>query len=797
RQHEEIEQRVLGVLRSRRGVVEHGHKNTQDIRNTEGLLQGVVAAQAATAGPFIVDVSGHEDDFRAAGTSGDSETLGDTIAIGVGAGAGQFQITKNGVELVSENQVECFFRGSGACDLEAVGGETFGEEHADALFIVEDKNRAILQERERFHLDFAGARTRIVFARGTDPGTLGRGRERNSEGSATSGQRFGFNVAAMFAEDGHADAEAKTGAATGTLGGEEGIKEFGQGFRLDADAVILNGGKDAIQGLAQANLDAAGLANFTNGLFRIADEIEEDLNELVGVTGDGRKAGEGTEVDFNAVAAKGMLVQLQGAVYDVVEVEHLFLRRSGAREFQKVLHDARGAAGLTVSHFELALGAIVDALAIAEQFADAENGGERIVQFVSDAGEHLAHGGEFFSLDELLFEALELGNVAARDDHALDLAVFIEERAEVAAKAAPLALFVAHLDLDGSKAAASGEHIVQDSKQGGAFVPMGALAEGFADGLGVFITEDFLDPGAGKGVALVGIHHEDQVGEAVNEAASEFLFLVKALFNGAALGDINYGPLIADDAAAGIANDGGGVQAKERLAILAAKCDLVALRRGLMIDFVSKGVALLLVDEDVADVLAEESFLRVVAQHADERGIHLEDLILGGNDVDAFLERFKEFREAGFAAADGGDVAGENGEAVDLVIAEHGVSDAIEEIGGVGALDANLNDTGPVAAFEKPGHRLGNGFRGSFVNVLDELHEMATDDFLEGAADEIGEAAVGSADFAIETKGEEKIVEGVDEIAETLLGFGNHLKELLHLAVAGEAGAFLVEAADE
>ena len=55
--------------------------------------------------------------------------------------------------------------------------------------------------------------------------------------------------------------------------------------------------------------------------------------------------------------------------------------------------------------------------------------------------------------------------------------------------------------------------------------------------------------------------------------------------------------LIADDPAGGIANDGGGVQTKERLAILAAQCDLVALGRGLVIDFVSEAIALLLVDE--------------------------------------------------------------------------------------------------------------------------------------------------------------------------------------------------------
>jgi len=67
---------------------------------------------------------------------------------------------------------------------------------------------------------------------------------------------------------------------------------------------------------------------------------------------------------------------------------------------------------------------------------------------------------------------------------------------------------------------------------------------------------------------------------------------------------------------------------------------------------------------------------------------------------------------------------------------------------------------------------------------------MAADDFLERPADEIGEAAVDGADFAIEAKGEEKVVKGIDEIAETLLGLGNHLEELLHLAVAGRPESF-------
>src|SRR5208337_3585080 len=132
--------RALDVFQSRRGVVDHGHKNTQDIRNAEGLLQGVVSAQAAAATLFTDDVAGHEDDFGAVGAGGGPEALGNAIAVGVGTGAGELQITKNGVELVAENEAEGLFRGSGAFDLEAVCGEALGEEHADALFIVEDEN---------------------------------------------------------------------------------------------------------------------------------------------------------------------------------------------------------------------------------------------------------------------------------------------------------------------------------------------------------------------------------------------------------------------------------------------------------------------------------------------------------------------------------------------------------------------------------------------------------------------------------------------------------------------------------
>ena len=44
---------------------------------------------------------------------------------------------------------------------------------------------------------------------------------------------------------------------------------------------------------------------------------------------------------------------------------------------------------------------------------------------MGDAGEHLSHGGKFLGLDELFLQTLEIGNIAAGENYALDIALFI------------------------------------------------------------------------------------------------------------------------------------------------------------------------------------------------------------------------------------------------------------------------------------------------------------------------------------------------------------------------------------
>ena len=127
----------------------------------------------------------------------------------------------------------------------------------------------------------------------------------------------------MFANDGHANTEAEASAATGALGGVKRIEDARESFGADADAVVLKRDAEAIAAAAGANLKAAGVADFADGLLGVGDKIQKNLDELVGVADDSGKIGLGAEVDFNVVAAERMFVQLERALDEIVDVEEL------------------------------------------------------------------------------------------------------------------------------------------------------------------------------------------------------------------------------------------------------------------------------------------------------------------------------------------------------------------------------------------------------------------------------------------------------------------------------------------
>src|SRR6202035_5108961 len=105
--------------------------------------------------------------------------------------------------------------------------------------------------------------------------------------------------------------------------------------------------------------------------------------------------------------------------------------------------------------------------------------------------EHLAYGGELFCLDELFFQALEFGDIAAGKDHAFDFSSFVGEGAEIETDAAPLSRLVAHANFQRSEGLASGENIGKEREQGGKIFAMGAAAELHICGFGELIAENF------------------------------------------------------------------------------------------------------------------------------------------------------------------------------------------------------------------------------------------------------------------------------------------------------------------
>src|SRR5260370_35903769 len=91
-----------------------------------------------------------------------------------------------------------------------------------------------------------------------------------------------------------------------------------------------------------ADLHAPGFANFANGVLGIADEVKENLNQLIGVADNHGQIGLRLKIHVNIVAAKRMILQLKGALDKVVDVDGPFLPRGRPGKLQQVLTDARG-----------------------------------------------------------------------------------------------------------------------------------------------------------------------------------------------------------------------------------------------------------------------------------------------------------------------------------------------------------------------------------------------------------------------------------------------------------------------
>src|SRR5712691_5961401 len=285
---------------------------------------------------------------------------------------------------------------------------------------------------------------------------------------------------------------------------------------------------------------------------------------------------------------------------------------------------------------------------------------------MGDAGEHLTHGGKFLCLNQLLLQTLEVGDVTAGENRAVNLAALVAKRTEIETDAPPISQFVAYADFERCKCLLPRNDVLEKRFDGRQILRMRAAAKFHALRFFEVVAENLFAARAHKSVAGGTIENQDEIRKAVDEAARKFLLLVEAAFHFTALGDVHERALISQDAAAVVANGRSGIQTNDGRSILADQGNFTALNDRLAIDLFLEKYSLFPVDEDFGDLPLEQFFLGIVTQHPHQRGIHIHDGSVRGGDVNAFLQGFKEFRESGFVLAERGNIAREHGDAMDF-----------------------------------------------------------------------------------------------------------------------------------
>src|ERR1039458_2981488 len=227
--------------------------------------------------------------------------------------------------------------------------------------------------------------------------------------------------ACMFADNAVADAQAQARALADILGSKERIKNGS--WIGDAGAVIAKGNLDECVGARAHDLNASGASGFTDSVVSVIQDIEKHLLQLVRISDD---LGQGLVEPFdhlNAVTDEVVGAQVDGALQDGVDLHGLALRRHLAGKAEQVLHDLLGALGFLQNDAQIAARAFGEFGVFHQEVGKSEDGGERIVDFVGDAGDQLSNGRHFLGVHEFGAQHGGVGNVGHHYYDAADPAI--------------------------------------------------------------------------------------------------------------------------------------------------------------------------------------------------------------------------------------------------------------------------------------------------------------------------------------------------------------------------------------
>ena len=163
----------------------------------------------------------------------------------------------------------------------------------------------------------------------------------------------------------------------------------------------------------------------------VVQDVEKDLLQLMGVANHVRQALVEMLHNVNAVAVEIIGAQLDRAAQDRIQLERVALRRHLAGEAQQILHDLLGPLRLLQNHTQIFVRRLRQIRILHQKIGKAEDGRERIIDFMGDAGNQLANGGHLFGMHQFVAKNSRIGDIGEHDDDAGHDSLLVAHRAEV------------------------------------------------------------------------------------------------------------------------------------------------------------------------------------------------------------------------------------------------------------------------------------------------------------------------------------------------------------------------------
>ncbi|MEO6593953.1 MAG: hypothetical protein ABIP94_04290 [Planctomycetota bacterium] len=140
----------------------------------------------------------------------------------------------------------------------------------------------------------------------------------------------------------------------------------------------------------------------------VDQQIEQHLLDLVRASHDLREVGGHFHLQGYSVALEILAGEPKRTFHDLEDRRGLRSVAVVASELQQVAHDHRNAVALLLD--DLAVGCVV--IAVQDQLRAVDDGVDRVVDFVRDAGSQFSYGGQPLGLRELGLHLLTIGDVA-------------------------------------------------------------------------------------------------------------------------------------------------------------------------------------------------------------------------------------------------------------------------------------------------------------------------------------------------------------------------------------------------